>query len=54
MALTSSNEDSQSVYNQLRQLSINLTESQQKYNQHLLERDYQIEHLRSEQKQINV
>ena len=54
VALTSSNHDSQSVYNQLRQLSVNVNESQQKYNHHLAERDYQIENLRTEQKQIIV
>jgi hypothetical protein len=54
IALTSSNNDSQSIYYQLRQLNTNHNDSQQKYEHAIVERDAQIEHLRAEQKQIIV
>ncbi len=54
IALTSSNNDAQTIYNQLRQLNTNLNESQHKYNHDVTERDRQIENLRIEQKQIIV
>ncbi len=54
LALTSSNNDTQTVYNQLRQLNTNLSELQQKYDRDLAERDQQIGILRNEQKQFLV
>jgi hypothetical protein len=54
LALTSSNNDTQSIYTQLRQLNTNHNNSQQTYEHTIAERDTQIEHLQSEQKQIIV
>ena len=54
LALTSSNNDAQQIYNQLRQLNTNLTELQQKYDQDIAERNQQIEILYKEQKQLIV
>ncbi len=42
LALTSSNNDTQTIYNQLRQLNVNLSDLQQKYDRDLIERDQQI------------
>jgi len=54
LALTSSNNDTQTIYNQLRQLNTNLSDLQQKYDEGIAERNSQIEILRTEQKQIIV
>jgi len=52
--LTTSNNDAQAVYNQLRQLNVNLTDLQEKYDRDLAERDQRIEFLQNEQKKLNV
>ncbi|CAF0987761.1 unnamed protein product [Rotaria sordida] len=52
LALTSSNNDTQTIYNQLRQLNTNLADLQQKYERDIAERDKQIEILHNEQKQM--
>ena len=54
VALTSSNNDTQTIYNQFRQLNTNLDDSQQEHHHNIAERDCQIENLRTEQKQILV
>jgi len=54
LALTTSNNDAQAVYNQLRQLNVNLTDLQEKYDRDLAERDQRIEFLQNEQKKLNV
>lgn len=54
LALTSSNNDTQTIYNQLRQLNINLSDLQQKYDRDLVERDQQIEILHKEKQQLIV
>jgi len=54
LAFTSSNHDTQTIYNQLRQLNTNLSDLQQKYDQDIGERNSQIEILRTEQKKIIV
>lgn len=54
LALTTSNNDAQVVYNQLRQLNANLTDLQEKYDQDLAERDQRIEFLQNEQKKLHV
>ena len=53
-ALTSANNDSQTIYNQFLQLNTNITELQQNHEHDLNERNSQIENLRSEQEQIIV
>ncbi|CAF3649586.1 unnamed protein product [Rotaria sp. Silwood1] len=52
LALTSSNNDTQTIYNQLRQLNTNLADLQQKYERDIAERDKQIEIFHNEQKQM--
>ncbi len=54
LALTSSNNDTQTIYNQLRQLNTNLNDLQNKYDHDIAERNSQIELLRSEQKKVIV
>ncbi|CAF3919472.1 unnamed protein product [Rotaria magnacalcarata] len=52
LAITSSNNDTQTIYNQLRQLNTNLTDLQHKYERDIAERDKQIDMLRNDEKQI--
>ncbi|CAF4644337.1 unnamed protein product [Rotaria socialis] len=52
LAVTSSNNDTQTIYNQLRQLNTNLTDLQHKYERDIAERDKQIEMLQNDEKQI--
>ncbi len=54
LALTASNNDTQAIYNQLRQLNVNLSELQQKYDRDLAERDQQIELIHKEKQQLIV
>ncbi|CAF2635951.1 unnamed protein product [Rotaria sp. Silwood2] len=51
-ALTSSNNDTQAIYNQLHQFNTNLSDLQKKYDHDIAERNSQIEMLRTEQKQM--
>ncbi|CAF1029279.1 unnamed protein product, partial [Rotaria sordida] len=51
-ALTTSNNDSETIYNQLHQLNTNLSDLQKKYDHDIAERNSQIEILRTEQKQL--
>lgn len=52
--MTSSNNDTQNIYNQLRQLNSNLSDLQQKYDRDINQRDQQIEIFHNEQKQLIV
>ena len=54
LALTSSNNDAQTVYNQLRQLNSNLSDLEEKYQRDITSRNQQIDDLRLERKQIIV
>ncbi|UJR30108.1 hypothetical protein I4U23_017649 [Adineta vaga] len=54
LALTSSNNDTQSTYNQLRQVNLNLIELQEKYDRDIAERNKQIEILSNQHKQIKT
>ena len=54
LALTSSNNDAQTVYSQLRQLNSNLSELEEKYQRDITLRNQQIDDLRLERKQIIV
>jgi hypothetical protein len=54
LALTSPSNDTQTTYNQLRQLNTNLHDLQQKYDHDITERNSQLELLRTEHKQIIV
>ena len=54
LALTSSNNDAQTIYNQLRQLNTNLAELQEKYDRDISQRDQQLELFHNEQKQMIV
>jgi hypothetical protein len=54
LALTSSNNDTQTIYNQLRQLNTSLSDLQQKYDRDIAERNHQIEIYHTEQKQMIV
>ncbi|CAF3344287.1 unnamed protein product [Rotaria sp. Silwood1] len=53
-ALTSSTNDTQTIYNQLHQLNTNLSDLQKKYDHDIAERNSQIEILRTEQKQMTT
>lgn len=54
LALTSSNNDAQTIYNQLRQLNTNLSDLQEKYERDLSERDQRIDVLQNERTQLIV
>lgn len=54
LALTSSNNDAQTIYNQLRQLNTNLTDLQEKYDRDLADRDQRIDVLQNERNQLIV
>ena len=53
-ALASSNNDTQTTYNQLRQVNTNLSDLQQKYDRDINERNKQIEMFHNQQKQMIV
>ncbi|CAF1406211.1 unnamed protein product [Adineta steineri] len=53
-ALTSSNNDIQTTYNQLRQVNMNLSDLQQKYDRDLAERNKQIDILHNQHKQTII
>ena len=52
LALTSSNNDAQTIYNQLRQLNTNITDLQEKYDRDLADRDQRIDVLQNERNQL--
>lgn len=52
LALTSSNNDAQTIYNQLRQLNTNLTDLQEKSERDLADRDQRIDVLLSDNNQL--